>query len=139
MRHRTLVLAGSVALIVGLGIAGTSGAAGKKSAVKYPQQLIGLWISEKQACPQDGAPYDGDVVMHITSDALQGYEDRSKPTRVKFISSKPMAWKIESVIDVGPSGSYERDAPSIFVLGTRTVTVVTEDRTEIYKNCAIKK
>jgi hypothetical protein len=59
--------------------------------VQYPKELLGLWIAGAQPCSEQGASYDGDLVMRITSGALQGYEDRSKPARVEAIPSQLMA------------------------------------------------
>ena len=136
MRHCVLVFSGTAILIAGLGAACTGWATGKTPAVQYPNELLGLWIPQPHSCPEKGASYEGDSVMDISSGALQAYEDKSRPTRVELISSQPMAWRIESIVELGPSGI--RDSPSIFVLGTYTLTVATEDQPQIYKRCGSK-
>ncbi|HEY5971608.1 MAG TPA: hypothetical protein VIT22_06475 [Pseudoxanthomonas sp.] len=111
----------------------------KKTQARYPSQLYGMWIPEWDTCPAVGQSYDGDMVMHIGPRLLQGYEDQSKPTSVALISRAPLAWRIEAMMDVGPSGFYVKDAPRIFVLGKERVTVATEDRADTYKRCARDK
>lgn len=107
-----------------------------KAQARYPAQLHGMWIPEMGTCPNPGGSYDGDMIMHISARSLYGYEELSKPTAVTLISRVPLAWRIEAMMDVGPSGFYEKDDPRIFVLGKERVTVITEERAEIYKRCA---
>jgi len=133
MRHCVLVFSRTALLIAGLSAVCTGWATGRTPAVQYPKELLGLWIPPPHSCPEKGDTYEGDVVMDISSGALQAHEDSSRPTRVELISSQPMAWRIESIIELGPSGI--RDSPSIFVLGTYKLTVVTQHQSEIYKRC----
>ena len=107
----------------------------KKTQARYPSQLHGFWIPEGASCPRAAESFDGDSTMRIGPRMIQGYEDRSKPTSVALISKKPRAWRIESLMDVGPSGVYTKDEPRIFVLGKERVTVITEERAETYKRC----
>ncbi len=111
----------------------------KKTQARYPDQLHGMWIPEEDTYLNPGQSYDGDMLMHIGPRLLQGYEDQSKPTSVALISKVPLAWRIEAMMDVGPSGFYVKDSPRIFVLGKERVTVITEDRAETYKKCAAKE
>lgn len=113
--------------------------ASKKTQARYPVQLHGMWIPEAGVCPAPGQSYDGDMVMHIGPRLLQGYEDQRKPTSVTLISKLPLAWRIEAMMDVGPSGFYVKDSPRIFVLGKERVTVITEDHAETYKRCSHDK
>jgi len=108
----------------------------KDASVQYPSQLHGMWIPEDASCPLPGESYDGDSVMNIGPRMIQGYEDRSKPTAVARISRSPLAWRIESSMDVGPSGFYVTDDPKIFVMGEGRLTVVSSSHTEIYRKCA---
>src|SRR5215213_5598047 len=94
----------------------------KKTQARYPSQLHGFWIPEGASCPRAGESFDGDSAMRIGPRMIQGYEDRSKPKSVVLISKKPLAWRIESLMDVGPSGVYTRDETRIFVLGKERVT-----------------
>lgn len=139
MRHRVLAFSGTAILIAGLGAACTGWATGKTPAVQYPKELLGFWVFEQHSCPEEDASYETNSFMDISSGALHAYEDRSKPTQVELISSQPMAWRIESLIDIGPSGIYERDSPSIFVLGNYMLTVTTEYQSEVYKRCGSVK
>ena len=113
--------------------------ASKKTQARYPAQLNGMWIPEMSTCPNPGQSYDGDMLMRIGPRLLQGYEEHSKPTAVVLISRVPMAWRIEALMDVGPSGFYVKDYPRIFVLGKERVTVITEERAETYKRCSQDK
>ena len=108
----------------------------KKAPARYPSQLYGYWIPEEVSCPEEGDSFEGDSTMRIGPRMIQGYEDRSKPISVALISKKPLAWRIESVMDVGPSGIYTKDDPRIFVLGEQRVTVVSSSHAETYRRCA---
>jgi hypothetical protein len=110
-------------------------AAPKKTQARYPSQLHGFWIPEGASCPRAGESFDGDSTMRIGSRMIQGYEDRSKPISVVLISKKPLAWRIESLMDVGPSGVYTKDEPRIFVVGEQRVTVVSSSHAETYRRC----
>ncbi|MGV8961705.1 MAG: hypothetical protein ACOH1V_15200 [Stenotrophomonas sp.] len=115
---------------------GVASSAETKTDVHYPEELHGFWIPESATCPLAGQSFDGDTVMHISAQLLYGYEDQSKPSAVALISSEPLAWRIESLMDVGPSGFYERDDPRIFVMSDGNVTVASKFHTDIYRKCA---
>lgn len=109
--------------------------ADRKGAAAYPEELHGSWVPESAICPPVGQPFDGDNVMHISATSLQGYEDQSRPSAVVLISREPLAWRIESEIDIGPSEVYVRGDPKIFVLSDGNVTVASEFHADIYRNC----
>lgn len=108
----------------------------KKTPPRYPSQLHGFWIPEAASCPRAGESFEGDSALQIGPRMIQGYEDRSKPTSVVLISSKPLAWRIESLMDAGPSGVYTKDQPRIFVVGEQRITVVSSSHAETYRRCA---
>lgn len=126
-------------LVTGMLLIFTSAAGAKKSVAQFPKQLHGMWLGEMSDCPPAGEASDSDVQMHIDADLLYGYEDVSRPTRVTLISSDPMSWRIESMIDIGPSGFYETAATKIFVLGKERLTVVAEGRGSNYQRCVRDK
>ncbi|MEP6906581.1 MAG: hypothetical protein ABI858_01155 [Pseudoxanthomonas sp.] len=109
--------------------------ASRKDVAGYPKELHGFWISELAVCPRPGQSFDSDNQMTISEYLLQGYEDRSKPSAVKLISRKPLAWKIEALSDIGPSGFYEKDSPKIFAISDERLTVTSEFHSDIYKKC----
>jgi len=74
--------------------------------------------------------------MNIGPRMIQGYEDRSKSTAVARISRRPLAWRIESSMDIGPLGFYITDDPKIFVMGKGRLTVVSSSHAETYRKCA---
>jgi hypothetical protein len=115
--------------------AGVASSTGTKAVASYPQELHGSWIPASAVCPQRGQPLDGDNVMHISAELLQGYEDQSTPSAVAVISSEPPAWRIESLVDVGPSGVYERGDPKIFVLSDGNLSVTSEFHADVYRKC----
>ena len=143
---RSKVASPAVARATGVGVlalaiacqlmAGTASAAGR---VSYPKELHGFWIPEGDNCPAPGQSYDGDRMMDITSERLSGYEETSKATKVVLLSKAPKVWKIQSLIDIGPSGMYEVAAPRIFVLGNWTLTSVDEDAATVFKRCKIDR
>ena len=108
----------------------------KKTPSRYPVQLHGFWIPEEAPCPQAGESFEGDSAMQIGPQMIQGYEDRSKPISVVQISREPLAWRIESLTDAGPSGVYTKDQPSIFVVGEQRITIVSFSNAETYRKCA---
>lgn len=108
----------------------------KNAPARYPGQLHGFWIPEEAFCPRAGESFDGDTIIRIGPRMIQGYEDRSKPTSVVLISRKLLAWRIESSMDVGPSGTYIEDDPKIFVVGEQKITVVSSSHAETYGKCA---
>lgn len=73
--------------------------------------------------------------MDIAAERLLGHEEANKPTKVMVLSKVPKAWKIQSLVDTGPSGVYETAAPRIFVLGKWTLTAVDEDTATVFKRC----
>lgn len=73
--------------------------------------------------------------MDISPGKLYGYEEVSKPTKVTLISGEPVAWRIESIVDIGPSDFYSEDEPRIFILGEGRLTVVTSGTVESYRKC----
>ncbi|GAB3359124.1 hypothetical protein [Lysobacter tyrosinilyticus] len=124
---------GVLALVIAFPLfASPANAAGR---VSYPKELHGFWIPEGGNCPAPGQSYDGDQMMDITASQLRGYEEVSKPTKVTLLSKAPKAWKIESLIDIGPSDRYEKDVPRIFVLNKWTLAAVDEANTTVFKRC----
>lgn len=113
-------------------LASPANAAGR---VSYPKELHGFWIPEGGTCPAPGQSYDGDQMMDISAGRLLGYEEASKPTKVTLLSKAPKTWKIESLIDIGPSDRYEKDVPRIFVLAKWTLAAVDENNTTVFKRC----
>ena len=119
--------------IASLLVAGNpAGASGRPA---YPRELHGFWIPEGAICPDAGQPYDGDLMMDIAADRLLGYEEASRPLKVVVLSKVPRVWKVESSIDIGPSGVHQNAAPQVFVLGRRTLTVADEENARVFKRC----
>lgn len=79
----------------------------------------------------------GDSALHIGPRLIQGYEELSKPTSVALISNRPLAWRIESLMDVGPSGVYSPDQPRIFVVGEQRITLVSSSNADTYRRCSV--
>lgn len=107
----------------------------KKATPGYPSQLHGFWIPQAAACPKAGESFIGDAALQIGPRLIQAYEDLSKPTSVVLISRKPLAWRIESLMDVGPSGIYTKNQPRIFVVGEQRVTIISFSNAETYRKC----
>lgn len=107
-----------------------------KPPPRYPSQLHGFWIPEGARCPSAGESFIGDTALQIGPHLIQAYEDLSKPTSVVLISREPLAWRIESLTDAGPSGVYTKDQPSIYVVGEQRITIVSFSNAETYRKCA---
>lgn len=108
----------------------------KNAPSSYPSELHGFWIPEAATCPKAGESFIGDTALQIGPRLIQAYEDLSKPTSVVLISRKPLAWRIESLTDAGPSGVYTKDQPSIYVVGEQRITIVSFSNAETYRKCA---
>ena len=136
---KSLASARLIVLVASTTLFFTAAAEAKKSVAHFPEQLHGMWLGEMNNCPPAGEASDSDMQMHIYADILNGYEDVSKPTKVTLLSSDPMTWRIESMIDIGPSGFYEKAATKIFVLSKEGLTVVAEGRGNNYRRCVRDK
>ena len=108
----------------------------RKASTHYPDEIQGYWIPEEAPCPKAGESFDGDSAMRIGPRMIQGHEDRSTPKSVVLISKQPMAWRIVSLIDVGPSEIYEQNEPQIFVVGEQRITVVSYSHAQTYRKCS---
>ena len=116
--------------------AGHDASKSSKSASKprYPSQIIGVWMSGVESCNVNQT-YDSERIMEVTPRLLIGYEQTNKPTKVSLVSQEPLAWRVDSMLDVGPSGVFEDDDPRLFVLGTDRLTVVTGHDVSVYVRC----
>lgn len=103
--------------------------------VQFPQQLVGLWIGSQYSCPTSDEGFDGEDIMEISPDELVGYEEVYKPTKVTLISQAPMTWKIETLIDVGPSGIFAESGPITFSLGDGILTTDHKPQKVHFKKC----
>ena len=106
----------------------------QKSTPTYPRPLVGVWMSGIENCSINQT-YDSERLIEVTPRLLIGYEQASKPTKVSLVSREPLAWRIESVLDVGPSGVFKTDDPRLFVLGTNRLTVATGHDVSVYTRC----
>lgn len=105
------------------------------SAVAYPTPLHGLWVAEGTQCPPQGGAYEGDLFMEISAERIAGYEDVRRPVSITPLTTRPNAWRIESHIDIGPSGRFEPDEPELFTLEGGILTVAQEARVERFRPC----
>jgi hypothetical protein len=111
-----------------------SASADQNSKAAYPEPLIGVWMSGIESC-RANQTYDSERLMEIEPHFLIGYEQVSKPTQISRVSREPPAWRIESVLDVGPSGVYGEDDPRIFVIVASKLVVLSEQDVSIYIRC----
>ena len=126
-----------VAALFAIALAPHASGGTKKPPPQYPSQLHGFWIPEEASCPPAGKSFVGDSALHIGPRLIQAYEDLSKPTSVALISNRPLAWRIESLMDVGPSGVYSPDQPRIFVVGEHRITIVSYSNADTYRRCSV--
>lgn len=104
------------------------------SRVAYPVALHGLWVGEASKCPSVDGGYDGELILEISARRMVGYEQVYKPVSVARLSDG-IGWRIESLIDVGPSGISEPTGPQTFVLERNVLTVADGDRVERFRHC----
>src|SRR5690606_5455836 len=108
-------------------------ATGAEAAAEYPAQLRGHWMPEDMACTSP-INYDSDSLVVIEKSRLGHYEDANTPIEVRQISSKPQAWSVQSLLNVGGDG-YDTRISEIFVLGDRKLGIAGTDGVRAYQKC----
>ena len=104
----------------------------KRPSAAYPEQLLGVWEGGYEPCKFPGN-LDSDARIEIQRSVLNDYEQHNKPVHVIQVSSKPLAWKIGSILYADGQDSSQSE---IYVLnGSGQLTIVDESRTEIYTRC----
>lgn len=73
--------------------------------------------------------------MDISPDKLVGYEEIYKPISVTLISDSPKTWKIETLIDVGPSGLFSEFGPISFSISDGILTADHKPKQVRFKKC----
>ena len=107
-------------------------AVAKRPNAAYPEQLLGVWEGGYESCMLPGN-LDSDARIEIQRGALNDYEQHSKPTHVIQVSTKPLAWRISSILHVDGQDSSQSE---IYVLnGSGQLTIADESRTEVYTRC----
>lgn len=114
---------------------GKLSATSASEVIAYPAPLHGLWVADGTACPAASSTYDGDRLMEISADRITGYEEVRTPVAVARLVDRPLAWRIESLLDIGPSGRFEKDQAEMFSLDGNILTVEKEGRIERYRRC----
>ena len=104
------------------------------ATVHYPAELIGLWVAEHTDCPGPGGEYMGDRILEFHSDRLVGYEEVRTPIDVARLP-QGRSWRINALVDVGPSGIFEPDLQATYVLEHGALTIEQDGRTERYRHC----
>lgn len=134
------LLAGCSAVMTATGSASASPPTHTPSAretsatVRYPTELIGLWVAEHTECPGPDGEYAGDRILEIEPLRLIGYEEVRTPVNITRLS-RGMSWRINALVDVGPSGIFEPDLPATYVLEHGALTIEHDGRTERYRPC----
>lgn len=73
--------------------------------------------------------------MVVTAEAIQAYEEAYRPTAIAPLSANPKAWRVESLVDIGPSGIYTPDQPRLFILTGQQLVVAGSESASLYKQC----
>lgn len=102
------------------------------SPASYPKQILGVWEKGFAPCKFPGN-LDSDSRIEVKPKILIHYEESSKPVSVVRISKEPLAWKIQSKLDMGDD--YFHDRSQIFILGIDTLTIADKHMTFIYTRC----
>ena len=136
IERRQLMRLMQLLVLCALALAAPAWSGSKKAPPRYPSELHGFWIPEAAGCPKAGESFIGDTALQIGPRLIQAYEDLSKATSAVLISRTPLAWRIESLTDAGPSSVYTKDQPSIYVVGEQRITIVSFSNAETYRKCA---
>ncbi|KAB8198665.1 hypothetical protein FKV24_000385 [Lysobacter maris] len=99
--------------------------------VQFPEALRGFWVSSVQNCSDDT-----EGLMEISSDQLIGYEEILKATHVTKLSDSPMSWKIDTEVDIGPSGFFSEYGPVEFTLKDGILVSDYKPFVDAYRKCA---
>lgn len=113
-----------------------AGAAKPASAIVYPNALHGLWVGEHSTCPPSGGEFDGELILEISADRIVGYEEVQKPLSVTPLSGQ-QGWRVESLLDIGPSDIFGPNEPQVFVLDDGTLTITSGTNIERYRHCSV--
>lgn len=103
-------------------------------AVRYPTELIGRWVTEGTDCPAPDGEYVGDRILEIQPDRLVAHEEVRAPIDVTR-ESNGTSWRINALVDMGPSGLFEPDVPATYGLEHGALTIEHGGRTERYRYC----
>lgn len=103
------------------------------TAAEYPQQLRGNWMPTDMACTTP-INHDSDVLVVITKNHLEHYEEANKPLEVRRISSDPHAWSVKSMLNFGGDG-YNTPLSEVFVLGGLQLAIVGKNGAKTYQKC----
>lgn len=108
--------------------------AAQSTDAALPVELHGFWVSEPSNCPAPDGGYDGDLMLEISTDRIVGYEEVRKPVAVTRIADRN-GWRIESLIDVGPSGIFEPGGVQLFALDGKVLVVEDGNLVNRYRRC----
>jgi len=75
--------------------------------------------------------YDRDSLVVIEKSHLGHYEDANKPVKVQRISEEPLAWSIQSLLNVEGDG-YDASVSEVFLLGGRELVIAGKDTAATY-------
>ena len=103
-------------------------------AVRYPTELIGRWVAEGTDCPPPDGEYVGDRILEIQPDRLVAHEEVRAPIDVAR-EANGTSWRINALVDVGPSGIFVPDLPATYGLAHGALTIEQGGRTERYRHC----
>lgn len=118
----------------GLPSANAADARQAQTSVRYPAELIGLWVADGTECPPPDGEYVGDRILEIQPDRLVGYEEVRTPVEVARLA-KGSSWTIDALVDVGPSGIFVPDVVATYVLKLEVLTIEQGGRAERYRHC----
>lgn len=111
-----------------------TGAREAPTNVQYPAELVGLWVAEGTVCPGPDGEYVGDRILEIEPRRLIGYEEVRTPVDITRLSMG-MSWRINALVDVGPSGILAPDLPATYLLELDVLTIEQDGRAERYRRC----
>lgn len=73
--------------------------------------------------------------MAISADALVGYEEVYKPVKVSSIPGATQTWRIQTLIDGGPSGMFSESSPITFALRDGILTTDHKPQQSDFRKC----
>lgn len=111
---------------------------GEQAYVRFPKELHGLWVGSEQSCPTGSEYFDGEFILDISAEEMFGYEEVYRPTKISLTSTSPKSWRIDAMVDVGPSGFFSDADTMAITLEKEQLKVAVDSISKTYKKCRLK-
>lgn len=108
-------------------------AAGSAHAATFPKELHGIWEDVGVGCDFD----DSQSRISIRANVMYGYEKVVRPTHVVVLPGQKAAWRINTEVDIGPSGDFQEFGPINFSIEGGFLVSDYQRFVPKYKRCPV--